>query len=205
VRRMIDRLAQRLLTVEVSRLLWLDVERLGPPPPPDPEITFRLLGADAARRLLADPRSRTDPTIARPVLSDGDLCFAALAGDRLAAYGWYAMGSVDPRHCGGVAISLPGDVAYFYNGFTQPEYRGKGLYGRLMGLGLRALSDRGIRRVLASVAWTNSAALKSSFRLGYIDLGCFVGVGRGRWRLLFPPRSARRLGIGFRPTVRMRQ
>jgi hypothetical protein len=198
VRRVIDRLAQRALAVEVSRLLWLDVERLVPPPPADPEITFRFLGADAACRLLADPRNRTDLATAGPVLSEGDLCFAALAGDRLAAYGWYALGPVDPRHCGGVALSLPGDVAYFYNGFTQPEFRGKGLYGQLMGLGSRALVARGIRGVLASVAWTNSAALKSSFRLGYVDLGCFVGVGRGRWKLLFPPRSAKRLGIGFR-------
>ena len=89
-------------------------------------------------------------------------------------------------------------MAYFYNGFTRPEFRGRGLYVALMGQGLRALAGCGVRSLVASVHWTNWAALKSCRRLGFTDLGCFVAVGHGRFRLLFPPRAAMRRGIEFR-------
>ena len=116
----------------------------------------------------------------------------------MAAYGWYALGSVDARHCGGVGVGLPAGQAYFYNGFTRPEFRGRGLYAALVGQGLRALADRGVHHLLAGVRWTNRAALRSSRRLGFTDLGYFVALGRGRFRLVFPPRGAKRRGIEFR-------
>jgi hypothetical protein len=96
-----------------------------------------------------------------------------------------------------VALGLPPGVAYFYNGFTRPEFRGRQLYGRLMGRGLQALGDRGIRNLVASVEWTNMASLRSCFRLGYVELGYFAGLGHGRWQLVFPPRAAVRRGIKF--------
>ena len=34
----------------------------------------------------------------------------------------------------------PADVAYMYNGFTSPDFRGKRLHGLAMGLALRALA-----------------------------------------------------------------
>jgi GNAT superfamily N-acetyltransferase len=220
VRRTIDRLAHRMLGMDLSRLLWLEVERLTPPaagiseglsqlscdengtvPFRNAAIEFRFLGPDEVGRLAADPDNHLDPAMADPAFAGGGLCFAALAGGRLAAYGWFVAGEVDPRHCGGVRLSLPAEAAYFYNGFTHPEFRGRRLYGQLMSRGLRALADRGVRRLLTSVAWTNAPALTSCRRLGYEDLGCFLGIGRGRWRLVFPPRAARRRGIGFRVCV----
>jgi hypothetical protein len=194
----LDRLARQVMTLDGSRLVLLEVESLEPAPPADEEYAFTFLNEAQVRNYAADPRNCLDVTLTQPMAAGGDLCFAALAGDRLAAYGWYALGTVDPRHCGGMTLSLPAEMAYFYNGFTQSEFRGRQLYVRLMGLGLQALAERGIRKVLASVAWTNWAALKSCRRRGCIDLGPVVGLGRGRWKLLFPPRSARRQGIGFR-------
>ena len=149
------------------------------------------------RQFAADPENCLDASLADQLAAGRDFCFAALAGGRLAAYGWYALGSVDPRHCGGLALGLPPEVAYFYNGFTRPEFRGRWVYDRLMGEGLRALADRGIHKLLAIVEWTNWAALKSSRRAGCTDLGLLVGLGFGRCRLNFFPRSAKRQGIGI--------
>jgi GNAT superfamily N-acetyltransferase len=198
LRRVLGSFARRILFFDMSRLLWLSVERLEADPPDEPGLAFRFLPADEVRRFAADAGNHLSAESAEQVQSESGHCFAALCDGRLASYGWYALGAVDPRHCGGVALRLPPDVAYFYNGFTRPEFRGRQLYGRLMGRGLRALGDRGIRSLLASVNWTNAAALRSSFRLGYVDLGYFVGLGPGRWRRVFPPRAALRRGIRFK-------
>ena len=52
-------------------------------------------------------------------------------------------------------------------------------------------------KVLATVEWTNWASLKSCYRLGYVDLGPLVALGRGGWRIVLPPKSARQRGIRF--------
>ena len=194
---LLNRVAKRVLLLDGARLLWLEAEAVRPTAPSVEEFTFRFLDAAEVRRFAADPGNHLNPALADQ-LGANVRCFAALAGERLAAYGWYALGTVDPRHCGGVALDLPPGTAYFYNGFTRPEFRGRQLYVRLIGEGLRAMSDCGVHHLLAAVEWTNWSALKSGRRLGCVDLGCLAGWGCGRWRWLFSPRAARRRGIGFR-------
>ncbi len=196
---LLGRLTRQVAALDFSRLLWLDAAAMAPVDADEP-FTFRFLNADEVRRFAADAENRLDAALAEELLPHGNgenRCFAALAEGRLAAYGWYALGAVAARHCGGVGLKLPAGAAYFYNGFTRPEFRGRGLYVALMGRGLRALAGRGVRHVLASVHWTNWAALRSCRRLGFTDLGCFAGIGRGRCRLVFPPRAALRRGIEF--------
>ena len=184
---MLGRLAQRLAIWDATRLLWLEIETLAPAAGDDGRLEFRFLSADEVRGFAVDAENCLDAALADELASGGNICFAALTEGRLAAYGWYALGAVDPRHSGGVSLGLPAGAAYFYNGFTRPEFRGRGVYAALMGEGLRVLAERGIRGVLASVGWTNRAALQSCRRLGFRDLGLFASVGRGRWRLMFPP------------------
>jgi len=198
---LLDRLAGRLLALGGSRLLWLDRERLQEPPASDSgePLACRFLAAAEVRTLAANPENCLDAALADRLAAGRSLCFAAFSGGKLAAYGWLALGSVDPKDCGGVGLELPADTAYFYNGFTLPEFRGRGFYAALMGQCLRAISARGVGKLLFSVYWTNWAALRSGRRLGCRDLGLFVGVFRGRFRLIFSPRGAWRLGIGFLP------
>ncbi len=194
---MLGLLARRLAIWDASRLLWLEPDWLAPAAWDDGRFAFRFLSADEARGFAADAENGLDAALADELATGGNFCFAALTEGRLAAYGWYALGAVDPRHSGGVTLGLPEGAAYFYNGFTRPEFRGRHLYGAMMEQGLRALAERGVRGVLASVGWTNWAALQSCRRLGFRDLGLFASVGRGRWRLMFPPRAAKRRGIQF--------
>jgi hypothetical protein len=200
VARLLSHAAQRCAALEVGRLLWLEAERAVPPANALGTFNFRFLSAEELPEWATDPVNDLDGRLADRLRRGRDFCFAALAGPRLAAYAWFALGSVEPEHCGGVALSFPGDVAYTYKGFTCPEFRGLGLYGQVVHRGLQALADRGVDKLLASVEWTNWASLKSCYRLGYVDLGLLVGLGRGGWKMVLPPKAARQRGIFFGST-----
>ena len=195
----LDRLARRVAAFDVTRLLWLDVAGLEPAALDDDGLDFRFLSAEEVRTLAADAENCLDAGLGRRARGGRRTIvlppWPATAWPPTAGMPW---GLSMRKHCGQVAVRLPAGAAYFYNGFTRPEFRGRGLYVALMGQGLRALAGRGVRSLLASVHWTNWAALKSCRRLGFTDLGYFVGVGHGRFRLVFPPRAAKRRGIEFR-------
>ena len=191
------RSAQRLVDVTVAHVLWLDAANINDSLRPDTAYTFRLLSADEVRALAADPHNSLYPAMADRIVAGNDFCFAALAGPRVAAFGWFALGSIEPEHNGGTALSYPPDVACMYNGFTHPEFRGHRLHGLVKGLGLRALADRGASKLVSTVDWTNWASLRSNFRLGCVDLGRTGVLRLGRFRVGFYPPAARRLGIRF--------
>jgi len=191
------RSAQRLVDVKVAHVLWLDAANINDSLRPDTAYTFRFLSAEEVRAFSAGAGDSVPPAMADRIVAGNDFCFAALAGPRLAAFGWFALGSIEPEHNGGTALSYPPDVAYMYNGFTYPEFRGQRLHGLVKGLGLRALADRGAGKLVSTVDWTNGASLRSNFRLGCVDLGRTGVLRLGRFRVAFYPRAARRLGIRF--------
>jgi len=191
------RSTQGLVDVKVAHVLWLDVARINPSLRPDAAYTFRFLSAEEVRTFSADAKDSLPPAMADRILAGNDFCFAALAGPRLAAFGWFALGSIEPEHNDGTALSFPPDVAYMYNGFTFPEFRGRRLHGLVKALGLRALADRGVSKLVSTVDWTNGASLRSNFRLGCVDLGRTGVLRLGRFRAACYPRAAKRLGIRF--------
>lgn len=191
------RSAQRLVDVRVGHVLWLEVGNINPSLRPEPAYTFQFLSAEEVRALSPEAEGALPPALADRIVADNDFCFAALAGPRLAAFGWFALGNIEPEHNAGTALSYPPDVAYMYNGYTVPDFRGQRLHGLVKALGLRALADRGVTRLLSTVDWTNGASLRSNLRLGCVDLGYAVLVRLGRIRLGHYPRAAKRLGVRF--------
>jgi hypothetical protein len=192
-----DMLLQKTLRTSVNTVVWLDLESLTEMAPPDPQFSFRFLSADEIAAYSKDPIYHLDEALANRARGGRDLCFAALAGDRLAAFGWYALESIEPEHAGGVAISYPSDTAFMYFGFTHPDFRGARLHGLAMGLALRELSNRGITKLVSLVAWTNWASLKSCYRLGYVNLGNVIAVGGQNRAFGVYPKAAKRLGVRF--------
>ena len=194
---LVDRLANRLVDLKVAHVVWLEVERLDDSLQPDPGLTFRFLSAAEVRGFSADPQNWLDPALGDGIEAGTNLCFAALSGDRLAAFGWYALGRIEAEHSGGTPLAYPPNAAYMYHGFTHPDFRGRRLHGLIMGLGLRALETYGVTRLVSTVEWTNWASLRSCFRLGYISLGRTVVLRCGRFHLARYPRTAKRLGVRF--------
>jgi L-amino acid N-acyltransferase YncA len=191
------RLADRLFRLEAAEVVWLEVEKLAEKPMTESAFEFRFLTADEVARFSADDANHLDAEFIRRVVAGHDLCFAAMDGARLAAYGWYALGSVEARHNFGVPLSYPSSVAYMYKGFTHPDYRGHRLHGLGMGLALRGLAAHGVSRLVSTVESTNWASLHSCDRLGYERLGRLWTIRLGSQRCSVSPRAARARQLRF--------
>jgi RimJ/RimL family protein N-acetyltransferase len=220
----VDRIGARLCGLTVAHVIWLTLENaklpaalLGYAPRSRPHSadaraaieaaasewigwSFRFLTADELLAFAQSPENQLDAAFVHERTQRGDRCFGALDGDRLAAYGWYALHEIQPEHCFGFGMRYSASTAYMYKGFTKPEYRSRRLHGATMGLALHHLGLDGITALVSTVDWTNQASLKSCWRLGYEPLGCVVSVrkgGQGGRRLLRVPRRAIARNVRF--------
>ncbi len=192
-----DVVLHKVFRASVHTVVWLELKSVEQMACSDPQFTFRYLTADEVEKFAEDPSYYIDPSLADGVRSGNEVCFAALAGDRLAAFGCYTLGFVRPEQCAGAALSFPSDVAYMSYGFTHPDFRGARLHGLNMGLALQQLAERGVTKLVSIVAWTNWASLKSCYRLGYVNLGNMTTIGGKKHAIGFYPRAAQKLGVRF--------
>lgn len=190
---MLNELLVRGARVDVMQVIALDPDDMDVPPV-DSSIETRFLKPSEIRRFAANPSNNLPPEFAERAERGLDLCYAALHGDRLANYGWYALGCVEPEHAAGAALGLPPNVAYMYKLFTHPDFRGRRLNGACMGRATLELRKRGIDRIASLVYWSNEPSLRSCQRLGFRRVGLLVIGKSGPLRV---PAGARRLGMTF--------
>jgi hypothetical protein len=166
-----DRVGTKLCGLNVIHVVWLDVAEVVVTAASLPNFTFRFLSPAELETYVRDPANDLEPEQIVRAADGRNSCFAALDGDRLAAYGWYAREGIEPEHCYGFGLKMPAHVAYMYKGFTHPDYRGQRLHGAVMGLALREFATHGVNALISTVEWTNDASMKSCARLGYRRLG----------------------------------
>ncbi len=195
--KVVDVVLHKVFRAYVHTVVWLDLEPVAKITCSDPRFSFRLLSAEEIEAFAKDPSYFIDPSLADGVRNGREVCFAALEGEHLAAFGCYTLGYVPPEQASGAAISFPADVAYMSYGFTHPDFRGARLHGYIMGLALQELAKRGITKLVSIVAWTNLASLKSCWRLGYINLGNMLTIGGKHRAFGFYPSAAKKLGVRF--------
>lgn len=192
-----DRLAKHILHPDIINILWLNLENLRLPPA-DPVFSFQSLTAAEVEGFAEDPSNDLRAESAERIRGGHNLCFAALAGGRLASYEWFAPGAIEPSHAFGVALSYPQYMAYWYKGYTHPDFRGKRLLGIVTGLALQQLAAQGVRELVGMVSWTNFPMLRGCYQLGCVLLGRVVVLRlRGRQFILTAPRRAEHLGVRF--------
>lgn len=193
----LDVVLHKVFRTSVHHVVWLEHNAVASVAATDPRFVFRFLTADEVEQFAQDPSYYLSPTLANSIRRGEELCFGALAGDRLAAFGCYTLGYVNPQQAAGASISFPSDVAYMSFGLTHPDFRGYRLHGLHMGLALQELAKRGITKLVSIVSWTNLASLKSCQRLGYTSIGKMVTIGGRKHAIGFYPRAANRLGVRF--------
>jgi len=193
----LDVVLHKVFHASVHAVVWLDIKSLAELASADPQFTFRFLTADEVETHVQDPNFFLFPTLAEGVRSGRELCFAALAGERLAAIACYSLDVATPDKTAGATFSFPADVAYMSYGYTHPDFRGARLHGLVMGLALQELAKRGITKLVSLVSWSNGASLKSCWRLGYIHLGHMITFGGPKRAVGFYPKLAKQLGVRF--------
>lgn len=189
----LNRILVRGMKVSLVHLLTLEVDETRNRTV-DSSLQRRFLTADEVRRYAADPMNGLSPDFADRIEGGFDMCFGAVHGDRLANYGWYAFGTVEPEHAAGVCLGLPTHVAYVYKVFTHPDFRGRGLNGDSLSEAATVLRTQGVDVILAMIYWSNRALFRSFERLGFRKRGLLVVGPRGPMRI---PEAARRLGVWF--------
>lgn len=193
----VDRFAGMLLHLDLNRMFLLEVENLGEVAGAPSHLECRFLSAQEVRNFSQDPANDLSDAMADRIERGRDFCFAVLDQGALLSYGWYALGGIEAEHNKDVAMSLPADCVYMYKAFTLPAQRGRRLDSLGRSLALQALARRGVRRMVATVHWTNWPSLRSFRRLGCVELGFLYTIGPRRWSIIGAPRSAAAKGIRF--------
>lgn len=151
------------------------------------------------RAIARDERSTLDAAFVEQALSRGDRCYGALDGDRLATYAWY---STRPTAVTVIAddvlVHFDPAWAYAYRAFTPPAYRGRRLHAAGMARALAAHVAAGHAGLACLVQSSNFAALGSSYRLGYRDVGQLFCVRIGDRRHFHATRGCVKHGFELR-------
>lgn len=124
------------------------------------------------RGFSRDPDNELPGSFLDEALSKDDECHGLLAGEALAAYGWYSRNPtrIDPPDL----VLHPGDrYVYMYKGFTHPGHRGRRLHAIGMTLALQHYLSEGYEGLVAYVESNNFSSLKSVFRMGCETFGAF--------------------------------
>ena len=128
------------------------------------------LGTPMLREFSRDPANDMPGSFLEEALSKNDACFGILAGDVLAAYGWYSQAPtrIDPPSL----MLHPGNrYVYMYKGFTHLAHRGRRLHAIGMTMALQHYLDRGFKGLVSYVESNNFSSLNSVLRTGYEIFG----------------------------------
>lgn len=194
------RAAQRVMTLDITRLIRLDAEHLRLPTL-DPRCHFRFLAANELECLVDNPANLLTDELVERASRGRDHCFAACDGQNLAAFVWIAEGSLEAEHnrgrssASGVAASFDDDAGFVYHAYTLPAYRGRQLSPACMALALQSLGARGITRLWTTTAWSNDSFRSACRKIGAVELGTIWCVGWGDATLKFVPRRAAAAGL----------
>jgi GNAT superfamily N-acetyltransferase len=195
---LVYRQAQRLVKLRINELMWRPLAGLDTleAQPKFDALQFRALTPAEVQNFAADPVYELDGSMAERLERGHDWCFAALDGDRLVNYSWYALGSIESKHCH-LPISFPPNTIYLYKAFTHPDFRGAGVHRATIMHAAQRLRTLELERVVLIVEFANWHSLHAHQRLGFRTLGLIVTAGRGPLRFEHYPPAARPLGLRF--------
>jgi len=146
-------------------------------------LSFSILDEDGLEEYRA---FRPDTSIAeiKQRLAEGQLCFVLRAKRRIVHTTW-AM--TDRAYIDYLSYDfrLRQDVAYVYDSFSLPDYRGRGIPLIRLAHMLPHLSAIGYRRVISANLPENKAGMRPPLKAGYHHYGIIGYIGLGKWRRYF--------------------
>ena len=95
----------------------------------------------------------------------GYICYGIIREDVVIAYSWTSLTFV-PRY----DEKLDKNDAFIFDVYTHPNYRGKGLFPKLLDYQINELNKAGKRRALACIDIFNRASLHAFKKNGFIEI-----------------------------------
>jgi SAM-dependent methyltransferase/ribosomal protein S18 acetylase RimI-like enzyme len=133
--------------------------------PGDAEFEVRLGLRHEAQVVLADYRGAEGESLARERLRNGDQCIVALDREGRPLHARWVTTAVTPIPELAQAIAVAPGEAYFYDGYTLREVRGRGVDAAVRRHIFKLLREAGFVRVYSYVRSGNEAAVRAAARL----------------------------------------
>jgi GNAT superfamily N-acetyltransferase len=138
------------------------LDSLGPPGALPPGVELVVVDRPMATGFLG---GRWHPEAERR-LGSGQTCAVARHGTDVVGYCWMARTPVRVGEIGNTVVPAPGEV-YFYDAFTIPVWRGRGLFFGLLSRLLAQARSRGFDRGLIIVDTRNRASRRVIEKAGF--------------------------------------
>lgn len=199
------RALSRVMHLDVTHLMLLRCSDVLPIEQPRVPAMFQFLNAGDVKRFAHQPVNELDEQLAVRVQRPNDYCLAAIVNGELAAYSWYALGSIEAEfNCGatrptGTALSFPRHMAFMYKAFVVPKYRGHRLCANLQRRALFEFTKCGVSAILTTSDWSNGPTLRTLYNLGFQHLGNIWRVGIGEHVAGVYPSAAKLFSIQVGP------
>ena len=139
--------------------------------------TFRLATVEDIERYRGIPEAKIfDRDVA--AIKSGNRCLLQLDEDKLVGYSWVAASQL-VELLWGFHFNMPDDMAYNYNGYTAPEYRGKSFQGLRHLKMLELVQQTGQKRLFGYVDHMNYNSLRGLAKSGYKQIGVLRAIKKG--------------------------
>ena len=193
--------------IEIGRLCFLRFDGI-------PRVPKGMLRGPAQVRLATEAdlpgltrlQDRKSAFVSR--FARGDFCVVAMIGSLIVGYEWFSEAAEHLEAVWGLAIAIPRNFVYAYDGYIDAAYRNSGIWLRFKGFLGGWMSARGKSGVLTFVDDGNWASLNTHRRFGFVPSSTVLAVkvfGRSFFRrrdLPDPSRSFAGLSTHVRRTDR---
>jgi RimJ/RimL family protein N-acetyltransferase len=118
--------------------------------------------------------------------SHGHTCFAARYEDRLIAVAWATPHRINMSPYVSLVMPLPDNSIYFYESFTEPDFRGLSIQVALCAHMMRYFGAKDFQRAVTGVVPENEPSRRVYERCGFQPYGMIRFVMVGPYRRLLP-------------------
>jgi RimJ/RimL family protein N-acetyltransferase len=155
-----------------------------PMAPPHVSVTFDYLN-DTHMPEYVQLQPEVEESRIRDRFRHGHTCFAARYEERLVAVAWATPHRIHMSYVSFVR-PLPDKCIYFYESFTDPNYRNRSIQTALCTHMMRYFAGKGFLRVIAGVVPENMSSRRKNEKCGFRPLEMIRFVRLGPYRRLLP-------------------
>lgn len=178
----ISPLVAKAVTTIYRRVFFLAYPLIGSSVPqylPTIDVEFGLLRPDDAESYRRFRRSAAAAEVARR-LAWGHRCYVAWQHGEIVDACWAAAGCVEVPYLRGF-LDLPEGDLYFYDSYTHPSFRGRGVYMARNAFAASECKREGLARLVALVAAEKYAVWQILTRSGLKTIGRYDLLRVGPW------------------------